>query len=804
MATRANPPKKVRLACRRCRARRIKCDGQVPACTNCAKAGQVCLDVDNQNSGSLVPRNFAGAARARIQWLEDIIKQQLPDVDLASGPQVGAYPDPNPSTSSDREHVDDDGPSPPTTSNPPRTNDIANQVLHSSQSLKRLAEGPLSDGPDVSFPERAHSIALNLGMLSLNSDSSQRHYIGSSSGLLFTHLIGATPSSTGSPSVAGAEAGEAERDEWLAEGALGNMSHQYYRSLYLFLKQELPRKEDALVLAHTYIRWIHPDYPVLEPSSLLSALDALYSCVGYSLESDTFPRGWPSQFEAFRWNGRLMSPHHPDAQIIPMPVIAFIVFMVFNIAAIVKVRSRIYEYPPERFYRAALHFSKDAFSQTSLPSIQALICLITHSMLTPADVNLWTLIHVALAHCVELGIHREEPLAESEDLAYQQIRRFTFFTIYSLDRSISSIQGRPLGFRDETFDIKMPDPETPTTLVDNHIAVSFASAVTRYSIHHWELDRIISDIKLLFYHLPGTSLWYSRPMDPPSQQSRIREMLVSWWERASADNFSSTGLDSRQRQIWRLKLKIKYHSAMVMLFQPSQILRNPGEDSLQTCFDNASCILHEYQLLHDLHGLHHGWRTVQNIFAAGATLMYSFWTSAAVRGNASTTDLSKNLRTCSSLLTVGGEWWPSVKKGQASFGSLADLTIQRLYTDRTPSKYPRLMHQNALHLRDQTQRSQMPTPDENRTDTTLGLDASEAQAGLEGDGVAVYQSHSSSLGLSSGQEAWQDSLGITDESTDLFPEIENFLAEFDRSDFIWSFPLNAIGDPYNTGIPDYN
>lgn len=350
----------------------------------------------------------------------------------------------------------------------------------------------------------------------------------------------------------------------------------------------------------------------------------------------------------------------------------------------------------------------------------------------------------------------------------------------------------------------MPDPETPTTLVDNHIAVSFASAVTRYSIHHWELDRIISDIKLLFYHLPGTSLWCSRPMDPPSQQIRIREMLASWWERASTDNFSSTGLDSRQRQIWRLKLKIKYHSAMVMLFQPSQILRNPGEDSLQTCFNNASCILHEYQLLYDLHGLHHGWRTVQNIFAAGATLIYSFWTSAAVRGNASTTDLSKNLRTCSSLLTVGGEWWPSVKKGQASFGSLADLTIQKLYTDSAPSKHPRLMHQNALHLRNQTQRSQMPTPDENLTDTALGLDVSEGQAGLEGDGVAVYQSHSSSLGLSSGQEAWQDSLGIADESTDLFPEIENFLAEFDRSDFIWSFPLNATGDPYNTDIPDYS
>ncbi|KAH7146520.1 hypothetical protein EDB81DRAFT_650932 [Dactylonectria macrodidyma] len=800
MATRANPPKKVRLACRRCRARRIKCDGQVPACTNCAKARQICLDVDSQNSGLVVPR--------KIQWLEDIIKDRLPDVDLASGPQVDAYADPNPSASAsgDWEHVnnDGDGPGTPTTSNPARVDDNADQNLPSRHSsLKRLAEDPSVDGNDLSFPERAHSIALNLGMLSLNSDSSQRHYIGSSSGLLFTHLIGATPSSTGSPSVTGAEAGGAQGGEWVAEGSMTDILQPYYSSLYLFLKQELPRKEDALVLVHTYLRWIHPDYPVLEPSSLLSALDALYSCVGYSLENDSFPHGWPSQFEAFRWNGRLVSPHHPDTEVIPMPVIAFIIFMVFNIAAIVKVRSRIYEYPPERFYRAASHFSKDAFSQTSLPSIQALVCLITHSMLTPADVNLWTLIHVALAHCVEIGIHREVSLTNPDDLPYQQIRRFTFFTIYSLDRSISSIQGRPLGFRDETFDIKMPDIEASTAMADCPMSPSFASAVTRYSVHHWELDRIISDIKLLFYHLPGTSLWFSTPLDPPLHQNKTREMLASWWERVSAENFSPTGLDSRQRQIWRLKLKIKYHSAMVMLFQPSQVLRTPDEESLQTCFNNASCILQDYQLLHDLHGLHYGWRTVQSIFAAGATLIYSFWTSAAVRSNASTTDLSRNLRTCSSLLTVGGEWWPSVKKGHASFGSLADLTIQKLYTDSTPAKHPRLMHQSVPQLRSQTQRSQMPTPDGNPADTASGLDSFDAQARLSGDEVAAYQTHNSDLDLSSTQDAWQGSLGIPDEPTDLFPEIENFLAEFDRSDFIWSFPTNAMGDPYNTGIPDY-
>lgn len=33
-----------------------QCDGGVPACSNCAKAEEVCLDVDGQNSDILIPR----------------------------------------------------------------------------------------------------------------------------------------------------------------------------------------------------------------------------------------------------------------------------------------------------------------------------------------------------------------------------------------------------------------------------------------------------------------------------------------------------------------------------------------------------------------------------------------------------------------------------------------------------------------------------------------------------------------------------------------------------------------------------
>ncbi|KAK1512491.1 fungal specific transcription factor domain-containing protein [Colletotrichum costaricense] len=705
MATRANPPKKVRLACRRCRTRRIKVrlshnprpalrlqSDQIP------RWGLVLLawTMTGTIAALLRLKLFASAARARIQWLEEIIKQRLPDVDIAGGPQIDAFPDPKGSGVVGGGDYDEDNIS----TSSPRSGRGCSQpvpvggtiVLGSqrSGSLKRTAEAAGSNDHDEEFPDRAHSVARNLGMLSLNSDSDQKHYLGSSSGVLFTNLIGASPSSAGSTPVALIDDVQAQgpASEWHDSTIPSNVSQEYNRALHVCLRQELPRKEDAIKLVHTYIRWIHPDYPVLEATSLLSAIEALYATFECSLEEDPLPNGWPSSVQAFRWNGWQVTPSDQGMQAVPMPVVAFTLFMVFNIAAIMKIRSRIYEFPPERFYRN------------------------TNSL--------------------------------------------------------------------------------------NTIPSSFSEAVLRYARHQFELDRLISDVKQQLYHLPGDSSWFPMPRNPTDQQGRIKQELVNWWREVSEESFDFPGVDNRQRRIWKLKLKIKYHTTMVMLYQPSQVIRNPPPESLQICFNNASSILQDYQMLHDMQGLHHGWRTVQNIFAAGATLIYSFWTCPIIRQSASTADLSKSLRACSGLLAVGGEWWPSVKRGQRSFGAIVDLTVRKLYTGNMPSKNPRLF---------------MP------------LSAEDGETAIENsEGAPVYdatgqQSDLSHIALNGADAPWHQMAGASMElpnahdpvhwqgvypappfhstTNDYVPEIETFLADFDKSEFSWSFPLTSISDPYD-------
>ncbi|KAL2671582.1 hypothetical protein Neosp_014172 [[Neocosmospora] mangrovei] len=172
--------------------------------------------------------SFVGAARARIQWLEDIIRERAPDVDLRSGPQVEPAPDlgSRPMDEGGNEEGD-------TATTPAAT--IQSPALQ-TMSRKRSAEASEQPDHDGSFPERAHSVAVNLGMLSLNSDSPQKHYLGSSSGLLFANLIGASPSSTGSTPQGISDNVNTSDLEWQDSGVSAGYNKAYHHALHLFLK----------------------------------------------------------------------------------------------------------------------------------------------------------------------------------------------------------------------------------------------------------------------------------------------------------------------------------------------------------------------------------------------------------------------------------------------------------------------------------------------------------------------------------------------------------------------------------------
>lgn len=247
---------------------------------------------------------------------------------------------------------------------------------------------------------------------------------------------------------------------------------------------------------------------------------------------------------------------------------------------------------------------------------------------------------------------------------------------------VATIQGRPLGIRDETFDVELPTLQTMQTEIENQsLPPDFKlsmSETASYSLRRFKLDKIISEIKTVFYFLPNRinpSIWST---DYAPHQQRIQHELDSWYADSSDDLSRPRVLDMGGKR-WHIHLEQQYQAARVLLFQPSQVFRQPSDESLQHCFEAASRQIDCYNSLYeDLDMLHFDFRTIRSIFACGATVIYCFWTSKALQLSSCTDELPKTLRLCTTLLAVGSIWWPSVKKGRSSFQRLVDLTLQRL------------------------------------------------------------------------------------------------------------------------------
>ncbi|CBF82145.1 uncharacterized protein ANIA_05299 [Aspergillus nidulans FGSC A4] len=665
------PHKKVRLACKRCRTKRIKCDGGIPACSNCAKAAVPCIDVDGRNNDRSIPRDYASRCHARIRWLEQQIKILDADFDLTQGPQLDSL-------------AADSSVSWPALESLPVDTPV--QTLEPTLSRKRphaaiRASG--SEPPDPAPAAEARSVAVDLGMLSLHSDSRQKHYLGSSSGLFFTNLIGAHADALASPASTSTGPVQTHRER-------SDSSVDTYRALCRKLSAELPSADDATVLFDIYLHEVHVDHPFLHLASVIEAYKALRACVEQGLDGTHIvdAHGWPDGLSPFPYNGRYARVADKDVTPVGFSTAVLHVFMVFSISATILTRSKNFDFSPTRFYKVAASAAPECLSNISVPALQSILLFTILGMITPTNLNIWTLVHVAMSHCIDLGLHREPRYPSDFSPISLSMRRFVFYTVYNLDRSIATIQGRPLGIRDETFDLRMPTladiPMEPGMRVDglNGQYVRFSDDMA-LSIHRFKLDRHISEIKILFYHLPTEGGVFHWPADHSADQARIKASLDGWLAEVKqigvvADAHQKDAAESAKLRLKRLKLEVLYHAAVTLLYQPSQACPSPTQSALLQCYRSSSERIHIYNHLNNEERLYYNWRNIHGIFSSGATIIYCLWASPELQLIIPFADALRDLRVCSNLLSIGGQWWTSVRNGRDNFDRIVDLTIKRL------------------------------------------------------------------------------------------------------------------------------
>lgn len=205
------------------------------------------------------------------------------------------------------------------------------------------------------------------------------------------------------------------------------------------------------------------------------------------------------------------------------------------------------------------------------------------------------------------------------------------------------------------------DPNTSIASTDDQILME-------YSIACFQWAQLISEIKYVFYRFSSSTITSSvRSETQSSLHSRLDE-----WISASLQHLD-TVVDKRAPAL-KTELRIKYEYAKCLLYQPSISCRHPDSTALKRCFDTAIQRLKMYWSLHEHQALVFSWPVTHGIFLAGTTLVFCIWASPDVRSSMVTAQVSKDLRLCTNLLTLGGTWWAPARRCCRSFQSLVDIT----------------------------------------------------------------------------------------------------------------------------------
>ncbi|KAI1363964.1 fungal-specific transcription factor domain-containing protein [Xylaria arbuscula] len=343
-------------ACSRCRSAKVKCDGKLPACTACEKAGR-------DNECSAANDQFArGKERSYVAALELRIEKMERRLAFARSRKASLS-----------QHT-----SLPLIPPTDRKDSLAN--IRAAMYRKAARSRENSD---------VNSLISDFGFLSVNATT--RDFEPSASNMTFARLVLAAATNDPLPI----------DDGW-----------------------QMPPKQAAVALVQYYMSNIYCLYPAFPETALYNVLEHMYA------------------------------PHDrilKDSD-------CWLLYMVLAISSGAQSQVKNDQYYIDGLYFAsrALRHADQALMPGYTTQIQSLILLTQYSTIDPAHFDSWHLIGFTCRAAIDLGFHQDPPPEQLSDKSLLDMRRKTFYCIYSLDRSISMVLTRAFSFTDAAVNVAFP------------------------------------------------------------------------------------------------------------------------------------------------------------------------------------------------------------------------------------------------------------------------------------------------------------------------------------------------------------
>jgi hypothetical protein len=366
---------------------------------------------------------------------------------------------------------------------------------------------------------------------------------------------------------------------------------------------------------------------------------------GLELIEIFFARRWP-QFPVLHKPTFLEKHYHPYAGGEALDRLSsFQVNIVLAIGASEKSRAKEgCQFSPHDFFQLAIRDLGSVLAADDLSCIQCLLLLCIFGSNEPQSVNLWYTVGLALRLAVGIDLHRQETVGSKSLLEAQMCKRL-FWSLYTMDRSISIAMGRPLGIQDA--DITMP---LPLSLSDRmleqpaeqpFLSVGPVADDLSTFLHIIELRRINADIYKALHSAGDTNI-----EDNSIDAIRIRyySQLNGWL--VSAPRYVAP-TSMFQTPEW---FQIAYHQAIMNLYRPSHASPVSTLDAIRLCADSSISLVSNYSALYAKNKVTYTFVALTSLFMAAVTMLYSLRASSILRQELTRDVVESNIETCMTLL----------------------------------------------------------------------------------------------------------------------------------------------------------
>jgi len=264
--------------------------------------------------------------------------------------------------------------------------------------------------PAICPDQRAHEI----GMISVGFNTDQK-YIGPSSGYFLARLLLANSRKSGGVGH------RISKSTTMPQRSIDELVSAAHGPL------PLPPHHIAVQLCTVYFETIHPQYPILHELSFQATLQQVYQ--GSETEGATTSNNPTSHFQ---------------------------VYMVLAISAAIATWRTKRQIPGESYCLSALQYFDQIRIETSLRGLQSMLLLLIFTTYSPhMQLNVWNLHYQCLAAVIDLGLQRKVTTSSGISLLEQELRTRIFWTVFTIDRTLASMMGRPIGLRDEACELRV-------------------------------------------------------------------------------------------------------------------------------------------------------------------------------------------------------------------------------------------------------------------------------------------------------------------------------------------------------------